>query len=96
MNQSKYVKNLSKYEMRLIAKIRGIKVKKSISKTELFKILKRKDEIIYNESPFKSIITDIRSNLLKGGLKLVKNGLKYAEEMKELTNLQVKGFKEFN
>ena len=30
MNQSKYVKNLSKYEMRLIAKMRGIKVKKSV------------------------------------------------------------------
>ena len=27
--------NLSKYEMRLIAKMRGIKVKKSISKTKL-------------------------------------------------------------
>ena len=51
--------------MRLIVKIRGIKVKKSISKTELFTILKRKDEIICNESPFKSVITDIRSNLLK-------------------------------
>ena len=25
---------------------------------------------------------------------MVKNGLKYAEEMKELTNLQVKSFKE--
>ena len=42
MNQSKYVRNLSKYEMRLIAKMRGIKVKKSISKIELFKILKKR------------------------------------------------------
>ena len=41
MNQSKYVKNLSKYEMILTAKMRDIKVKKSISKTELFRILKR-------------------------------------------------------
>ena len=48
--------------MRLTAKMRGIKVKKSISKTKLFRILKRKDKIIYNESPFRSIITDIRSN----------------------------------
>ena len=38
MNQSKYVKKLSKYEMRLIAKMRGIKVKKSTSKIELFRI----------------------------------------------------------
>ena len=53
MNQSKYAKNLSKYEMRLIAKMRGIKVKKSISKTGLFRILNRKDKIIYNESPFR-------------------------------------------
>ena len=29
MNQSKYVKNLSKHEMRLIAKMRGTNVKKS-------------------------------------------------------------------
>ena len=80
--------------MRLTAKMRGIKVKKSISKTKLFRILKRKDKIIYNESPFRSIITDIRSNLSNRGHKLIKNGLKYAEEIKELTNLQVKSFKE--
>ena len=30
MNQSKYVKNLSKHEMMLIAKMMGIKVKNSI------------------------------------------------------------------
>ena len=88
------MKNLSKYEMRLTAKMRGIKVKKSISKTKLFRILKRKDKIIYNESPFRSIITDIRSNLSNRGHKLIKNGLKYAEKIKELTNLQVKSFKE--
>ena len=66
--------------------MRGIKVKKSTSKIELFRILKK--------SPFKSTITDLRSNLSKRGHKLIKNGLKYAEEMKELTNLQVKSFKE--
>ena len=49
---------------------------------------------LFNESPFKSIITDIRSNLSKRGHKLIKNGLKYAEEMKELTKSQVKSFKE--
>ena len=80
--------------MRLIAKMRGMKVKKPVNKTELFRILKRKDKIIYNESPFKSIIIDIKSNLPKRGHKLIKNGLKYAEEMKELTDLQVKSFKE--
>ena len=30
MNQSKHVKNLSKHEMRLIAKMRGINVNKSL------------------------------------------------------------------
>ena len=66
MSQSKYVKNLSKHEMRLIAKMRGIKVKKSTSKFELFRI-KKTDKITYNESPFKSIIADIRSELSKKG-----------------------------
>ena len=42
MNQSKYVKNLSKHEMRLTAKMRGINVKKSTSKIELLRILKKK------------------------------------------------------
>ena len=55
---------------------------------------KKKDKITYNESPFKSIIADIRSELSKKGYKLIKNGLKYAGEMKELTNSQVKSFKE--
>ena len=94
MNQSKYVKNFSKYEMRFIAKMRDITVKKSISEIDLFKIFKKKDKISYTESPFKSIITDIRSNPSKRGHKLIKNGLKDAEEMKELTNLQVKSLKE--
>ena len=67
MKQSKYVKNLSKNEMRLIAKMRGISVKKSISKTELFRILKKEDKITYKESPFKSIVEDIRSKLSKSG-----------------------------
>ena len=38
MNQSKHVKNLSKHEMRFIAKMSSINVKKSTSKTELFRI----------------------------------------------------------
>ena len=42
MNPSKYAKNLSKHEMRLIAKMRDINVKKSTSKIELFRILKKK------------------------------------------------------
>ena len=68
--------------MRLVAKMRRIKVKKSTSKSELFRILKKQHKITYNESPFKSIIADIRNELSKKGYKLIKNGLKYAEEMK--------------
>ena len=48
---------------------------------------------LFNESPFKSVITDIRSNLskrIKNDQKLIKSGLKYAEEMKDLTYSQVK------
>ena len=63
MNQSKYVKNLSKYVMRLIAKIRSINVKKSTSKTELFRIFLKKGKMTYKESPFKSIIQDINNKL---------------------------------
>ena len=93
MNQSKYVKNLSKYEMRLIAKMRGINVGKSTSKTELFRILKKEDKITCKESPFNSIIEDIKDKLSKNGDKLIKKGLYYAEEMKKLTELQVKNIK---
>ena len=57
--------NQSKHEMRLIAKMRGMNVKKSTSKIELFRILNKKDKITYNESPFKSIVADIRSKLSK-------------------------------
>ena len=49
MNQSKYVKNLSKYETRLITKIRGTNVKKSGSKIELFRILKHAKNLHLNK-----------------------------------------------
>ena len=94
MNQSKYVKNLSKYEMRLIAKMRGINVKKSASKTELFRILKKEDKITYKEFPFKSIIQDIKDILSKYGDKLIKKGLYYVEEMKSLGSAEIKNIEE--
>ena len=71
--------------MRLTAKMRGIRVKKSTCKIELFRILIQAEKITYNEFPFKSIIADVRNNLSKRGHKLIKNGLKYTEEMKDLT-----------
>ena len=85
MNQSKFVKNLSEYEMRLIAKMRGINVNKSTSKTELFRILKKENKITYKESPFNSIIQDIRDNLLKNGNKMIKNVFIMLKKMKDLT-----------
>ena len=47
----------------------------------------------YNESPFKSIILDIRSILPKKGRKKIKKGLEYVEEMKGLTFLQIENGK---
>ena len=69
MNQSRYVQNLSKDEMRLVTKMRGINIKKSTSKIELFGVLKKGDKIRHKESPFKSIIQDIRNKLSKNLLK---------------------------
>ena len=89
MKQSKYVKKLSKNEMRLIAKMRGI-----ISKTELFRILKKEDKITYKESPFKSIVEDIRSKLSKSGDRLIEKALYYVEGIKKLSESQVKYIKE--
>ena len=46
--------------------MRGVKV------DELFEILRKNDKITYDESAFKSIISDIRSNLPKKGCKTKK------------------------
>ena len=53
----------------MIADMRGVKVKKKSKNEELFKILKKNVKKTYNESPFKSIILDIRSILPKKGCK---------------------------
>ena len=42
MKQQKYVKDLSKHEMRLFTKMRGINDKKSTSKIRLLRILKKR------------------------------------------------------
>ena len=57
------------------------------------RILKKYDKITYNELPFKSIISDIRSILPKKGCKTIKKGIKYVEEIKELTSLQIENCK---
>ena len=68
-----------------------IKSEKTSKKDELFKVLK-KNVKKHNESPFKSIIFDIRSILPKKGYKK-KKVLEYVEEMKELTFLQIENGK---
>ena len=72
MNQSKYVKTLSKYEVRFIAKMRGINIKKPTSKIELYRIFLKKDKVRYKECSFKSIIADIINKLSKSGDKMIK------------------------
>ena len=49
----------------MITVIRGVKVKKTSKKDELFKVLKKNVKKTYNESPFKSIVLDVRSILPK-------------------------------
>ena len=73
-----YVTSSTECEFGQIVYMRGVKV------DELFQILWKNGKITYNESPFKSIISDIRSILPKKGCKTIKKALKYAEEMKEL------------
>ena len=48
------------------------------------------DKITYKESPFKSIIVDIRNKLSNNGDKLIKIGLYYVEEMKNLGSTEIK------
>ena len=72
----------------------GINIKKLTSKIELFRILGKEDKITYKESPFKSVIQDIRNKLSKNGNKLIKKGLYYVEEMNKITESQVKTIKE--
>ena len=47
---------------------------------------KKKYDKIYNESPFKSIISDIKSILLQKRCKKIKKIIKYIEKIKELTS----------
>ena len=73
-------KTLSKSDLMMIAVMKGLKGKKTLKQDELFKILKKNVKSTYNESPFKSIILDIRSILpkkrMQKNLKNVLNMLK--------------------
>ena len=50
-------------------------------------------EITFNGSPFKSLISDIRSILPKDGCKKIKERLKYIRELRKSTTLEIKNIK---
>ena len=56
--------------------------------------MSNEDEDENKESPFKSIVADIRNKLPKSGDKMIKKALYYVEEMKELTESKVNNIKE--
>ena len=56
--------------------------------------LPNEDEEENKESPFKSIIADIRNKLSKNGDRLIKKALYYVEEMKSLGSAGIKNAKE--
>ena len=56
--------------------------------------MSNEDEDENKESPFKSIVANIRNKLPKSGDKMIKKALCYVEEMKELTESKVNNIKE--
>ena len=50
-------------------------------------------EITFNESPFKSLISDIRSILPKDGCKKLKERLKFIRELRKSLTLEIKNIK---
>ena len=50
-------------------------------------------EITFNESPLKSLISDIRSILPNDGCRELKKGLKYIRELRKSTTLEIKNIK---
>ena len=81
--ESLYVESLSKHELSTIADMIDVKLEKTLKKDEMFDSLTKHCKEVYDESPFKSIILDIRSILPKKGQKNIEKGLKYIEEIKE-------------
>ena len=68
-------------------------MKKTHEKDESFELLCKHSKKTYNESPFQLIISDIRSILPKNGCEKIKKGIKYVEELKKLTYLQIENIK---
>ena len=88
-----YLEMLPKQELSITADMSNIKLEKTLKKDKIFDILNKCYDEVYSESPFKSISLDIRSILPKKGCKEIKEYLKYVEEKKELTSLEIKTFK---
>ena len=53
-------------------------------------------EITFNESPFKSLILDIRSILPKDGCRELKTRLKYIRKLRKSTTLEIKNINNKN
>ena len=64
-----------------------------MKKDEIFNNLAKYYTEVYDESPLISIILDITSILPKKGCKKIKKCLKYIEEIRELTSLQIENVK---
>ena len=88
-----YAESLSKHELSIIADMTDVILEKTLKKDKIFNILGEYYKEVYDESPFKSIISDFISILPKKGCKKIKKHLKYIEEIKELTSLQIENGK---
>ena len=75
--ESLYVESLSTHELSIIADMIDVKLEKTLKKDEMFDSLTKYYKEVCDESPFKSIILDIRSVLPKKGQKNIKKSQTY-------------------
>ena len=60
---------------------------------ESCELIEDEDESSFNESSYKSLISDIRSILHKDGCKKLKKRLKYIRELRKSTTLEIRNIK---
>ena len=60
---------------------------------ESCELIEDEDESSFNESSYKSLISDIRSILPKDGCKKLKKRLKYIRELRKSTTLEIRNIK---
>ena len=87
---------VTKSKMLMIAKMRGIKVDKTLKKDNLIRILSQEDKILHTKSPFNSIIENIREKLamLRSKISKLESNLNRrelyeAEKIKNLTHADI-------